>query len=54
MTAAEDLRHAPSCQRLLIVVTKGYAVTVNRCDECGAVATVRHCWPTPTTRKATT
>ena len=46
MTAAEELiGHAPSCLRLLIVVTTGYAVTVHRCDECGGVATVRHCWP---------
>ena len=57
MTTIEDdgIRHAPNCQRLVIVVTKGYAVTVNRCDECGAVATERHCWPTPspTTTKDT-
>lgn len=40
---SDDLMtHAPSCQRLVIVVTKGYTVTVNRCDECGAITTVRH------------
>ena len=40
--AADDMRHAATCQQLVIVTTTGYTHTISRCDECGAMTTTRH------------